>query len=81
MKTKLFACLLIISVISLPLFGQTQAKNETKVPVSAKAKAQFFPLSDLREGLKGTAQTVFRGSVAEEFNVEIVGFVPGAIGK
>src|SRR5207237_10583669 len=40
----------------------------------------IFPLSELKEGMKGTARTVFRGSEPEEFNVEILGGVPGAIG-
>jgi hypothetical protein len=39
-----------------------------------------MPLSELREGMKGTARTVFRGEQPEEFNVEILGVVPGAIG-
>lgn len=80
MKTKFFACLLVISAVFSPVFGQLQAKNETKIPVSAKSKIQFFPLSDLKEGMRGTARTVFRGSEAEDFNVEILGIVPGAVG-
>jgi len=80
MKTNFFACLLIISAVCLPIFGQLQAKNDTKIPISAKSKTQFFPLSDLKEGMKGTARTVFRGSESEEFNVEILGVVPGAVG-
>ncbi len=44
------------------------------------ANAQFFPVSELKEGMKGTAWTVFRGSEPEEFHVEILGIVPGAIG-
>jgi hypothetical protein len=80
MRTKFFASLLIISAFSLTIFGQTVAKNETKNSVSVKTATQFFPLSQVKEGLKGTARTVFRGSVAEEFNVEILGVVPGAIG-
>ena len=80
MRTKFFALLLIISAFSLSIFGQLQAKNETKIPVSAASSAQFFPLSEVKEGLKGTARTVFRGSIPEEFNVEILGVVPGAIG-
>jgi len=31
----------------------------------------LFPLEDLRPGMKGTARTVFSGSEAEEFGVEI----------
>ncbi|HEX6126242.1 MAG TPA: hypothetical protein VFZ23_12785 [Pyrinomonadaceae bacterium] len=40
----------------------------------------FMPLSQLHEGMRGRARTVFRGSEAEEFDVEILGVVPGAIG-
>ena len=39
-----------------------------------------MPLGEVREGMKGTAMTVFRGSEAEEFQVEILGVVPGAVG-
>lgn len=39
-----------------------------------------MPLSEVREGMKGTAKTVFRGTVPEEFSVEILGVVPGSIG-
>jgi hypothetical protein len=39
-----------------------------------------MPLSELKEGMRGTARTVFRGSEPEEFNVEILGVVPGAVG-
>lgn len=80
MRAKLFACLLIISASCLTLVGQTQAKNEIKVKTDKSANAQFFPLSELKEGMRGTAWTVFRGSEPEEFNVEILGVVPGAIG-
>ena len=80
MRAKLFACLLIISAVCLNMFGQTQAKNEIKVKTEKAAKAQFFPLSELKEGMRGTAWTVFRGNQPEEFNVEILGIVPGAIG-
>ena len=37
-------------------------------------------LSEVKEGAWGIARTVFRGSEPEEFNVEILGVVPGAIG-
>ena len=80
MRAKLFACLLIISAGCLNLFGQTQANNDIKVRTEKTANAQFFPLSELKEGMRGTAWTVFRGTQPEEFNVEILGVVPGAIG-
>src|ERR1041384_2550115 len=37
----------------------------------------LFALEDLRPGMKGTARTVFSGSEAEEFGVEILGILPG----
>src|ERR1041385_6640989 len=37
----------------------------------------LFPLEDLRPGMKGTARTVFSGSEAEDFGVEILGVLPG----
>ncbi len=80
MKTIFFALFLLISVFGLAIFGQTQAKLE-KANINKKAaNAQFFPASELKEGMKGTAWTVFRGSEPEEFQVEILGIVPGAIG-
>jgi hypothetical protein len=53
----------------------------TKVDLKTNPKpTAFFPLSELKEGMRGTALTVFRGSEAEEFEVEILGVIPGAIG-
>jgi hypothetical protein len=80
MKAKIFVCLLVVSAVCSSVFGQAQAKNESKTTVAKMSKMQFFPVSELKEGMKGTARTVFRGSEPEEFTVEILGVVPGAIG-
>ncbi len=42
--------------------------------------SEIFPLSQIKEGQRGTARTVFRGTEPEEFGVEILGVVPGSIG-
>jgi hypothetical protein len=39
-----------------------------------------MPLSELKEGMHGTARTVFRGDKPEDFSVEILGILPGAVG-
>ena len=80
MKSKIFVSLLVVLSLCLPAFGQTQAVVVKKNNPAVAANSNFFPLSELREGLRGTARTVFRGSEPEEFNVEILGIVPGAIG-
>jgi len=49
-------------------------------PVATAVKLngpELFPLEDLRPGMKGTARTVFSGTQAEEFGVEILGILPG----
>ena len=80
MMTKFFVSLLVVFSLCLSAFGQTQAVNVKKNNPLPAANGNFFPLSELKEGLRGTARTVFRGSEPEEFNVEILGIVPGAIG-
>lgn len=64
-------------------FSSIGAAQQPAVKVGLKAdtpRSVFFPLSELKEGMRGTARTVFRGSEAEEFEVEILGVIPGAIG-
>lgn len=80
MKTKIFASLLVIGALGANLFGQAAAKTDAPRNSVSAAKTQFFPLSQLKEGMKGSAWTVFRGSEPEEFSVEILGVVPGAVG-
>lgn len=80
MKTRFFIFFSVVLIFCSSAFGQTQAKAE-KVSKSEKTSAlQFFPVSEIKEGMTGTARTVFRGSEPEEFSVEILGVVPGAIG-
>lgn len=80
MKTIFFAVLLFIVSLNFAVLGQTQAVKVTKPDSKSKTTTAFFPLSELKEGMRGTARTVFRGTQSEEFNVEILGIVPGAIG-
>src|SRR4051812_9137472 len=40
---------------------------------TAAAATPFFPLRDVRPGMKGTGRTVFHGGQVEEFQVEILG--------
>lgn len=69
---NIFAVLLVVFLFVFSGFAQTKDNN--------KKSTAFFPVSELREGMKGTARTVFQGSEPEEFNVEIIGVMPGGIG-
>jgi hypothetical protein len=53
------------------------AAAQKAVPASSVRGPQVFPLEDLRAGMKGTARTVFSGTEAQEFNVEVLGVLPG----
>ena len=61
---------LLFSVITIALLASVAFAQAPKAP-------DIFPLEDLRPGMKGTARTVFSGSETEEFNVEILGVLPG----
>src|SRR5574337_19788 len=39
----------------------------------AQSQSQFFPLSDIRPGLKGVGRTIFQGNKVQEFQVEFLG--------
>jgi hypothetical protein len=46
------------------------------VPLVSAASVEFFPLQDLKVGMKGTGLTVVRGSNPESFDVEIIDVMP-----
>jgi hypothetical protein len=78
LKHRIPAFILVFIAFSLSNFAQAPASYGTAAAENKSAK--FFPLSELKEGMHGKARTVFRGSEPEEFNVEILGVIPGAIG-
>ena len=70
---------LLTAFVILTGFGAVHGQQVGSSSVSSTGNA-FMPLSEVREGMKGTARTVFRGTEPEQFNVEILGVVPGGIG-
>src|SRR5687767_2189262 len=73
--------LVLITVFTSLLLNISAQVPSTTASFSPAGKTTvFMRVSELREGMRGKALTVFRGSQAEEFNVEILGVVPGAIG-
>mgnify|MGYP001394999305 CR=1 FL=1 len=76
-----FASILILVLVSFSAAAAQNValKTETSASVSTRSQ-QFLPLVEVKEGMRGTARTVFRGSEPEEFNVEILGVLPGGVG-
>lgn len=80
-NAKIAALLVLVFVSFAAVSGQTVAINTESPPKKTDAgKQQFLPLGEVKEGMRGTARTVFRGSEPEEFNVEILGVLPGGVG-
>src|ERR1700744_3716187 len=50
------------------------------MPLSAPAVTKFFPLSEVKRGMKGGAYTVFEGVNPEPMQVEILGILRDALG-
>jgi hypothetical protein len=50
------------------------------MPATAPAVTKFFPLSEVKRGMKGVAYTVFEGVNPEPMQVEILGILKDALG-
>ncbi|MEP6945979.1 MAG: hypothetical protein ABJA02_08690 [Acidobacteriota bacterium] len=70
---------LVFSVL-LALFSAAAVFGQAAAVGGINAGVQIYSLAEVKEGDRGIAKTVFRGSTPEDFNVEILGVVPGAIG-
>jgi len=55
----------------------TGIANAQRVDAPFANGTPLFPLEDIRPGMKGTARTVFSGTEAEDFGVEVLGVIPG----
>jgi hypothetical protein len=70
-----------LAVFFLPIFVPAQVVPEKTVPLAVPpSDGEFFPLSEVHRGLKGTAWTVFTGTTPEAMEVEILGVLRGARG-
>jgi hypothetical protein len=77
---KNLAILTLFVLASGELFGQAAVPARSGSAGSSNFSTKFLPLDEVREGMRGTALTVFGGSRPEEFEVEIIGIIPGAVG-
>jgi hypothetical protein len=64
----------VLCALFLALCVTGLGQNSTEV---GGQKVGFFPLEDIRTGQKGVARTVFAGTEAQEFGVEVLGVLPG----
>ncbi len=78
MKQKVFSAAIALAlVLSSGVFAQPQPVNRSSQTIK---NSNFFPLAEIKPGMRGTSRTVFAGTQPEEFEVEILGVLPGMIG-
>ncbi len=64
-------------LIAVAITGFSSLGMAQKAATVTAKDPRFFPVEDLRPGMKGIARTVFSGTEPEEFGVEILGVLPG----
>jgi hypothetical protein len=83
MKKTLFALPILLALfLSNYNFAIAQSNSSPRGgdKSSNKTGAAFFPLEQIKPGMRAVARTVFAGSEPEDFGVEILGVLPGFIG-
>jgi hypothetical protein len=73
---KIFATTFSLALVLAALAFNISAQ-QSAAAIGSQPDARLFPLEDVKPGMKGVARTVFKGTEAEEFGVEILGVLPG----
>lgn len=73
---RYFVSAIVLAIVGVFAGTVTLAQRKSDLLV-AGTDARFFPLEDLKPGMKGVALTVFSGTEPEEFGIEILGVLPG----
>jgi hypothetical protein len=71
---KLALLVISLSMLSLGAAGQTVQKD---APPAPKGKDQFYPIDQVKPGMRATGYTVFVGSEPKPFELEILGVLKG----
>ncbi len=69
--------LAVVALMAAPLATNAQT---TVSASTASGDARFFPLEEIKPGMRGVAWTVFTGTEPEQIDVEVLGVLPGFMG-
>jgi hypothetical protein len=72
-----FLSSVLVIMLTLVVCGKVAIAQQRSNAGKGESDSRFYPLEDLRPGMKGVALTVFSGSEPEEFGIEILGVLPG----
>lgn len=68
---------LLIAFVNLALAAPIAVMAQQPGTNISVRDSRLFPLENLKPGMKGVARTVFSGTETQDFNVEILGVMPG----
>jgi hypothetical protein len=77
---SLLLTLSLTPALAAPALGQSQKRADAKAPNAERRTPNpkdFFPISEVRPGMRAVGYTVFAGSEPKPFEVEILGVLEG----
>ncbi|MCX7046098.1 MAG: hypothetical protein NTX50_11510 [Candidatus Sumerlaeota bacterium] len=83
MNLRLLSALILIwmGTIASGSISVCPAQDRASAPAGKAAPGdEFFPLNEIKPGLKGYGLSVFSGTKPERFDVEILGIIKGSLG-
>lgn len=79
-RLKTIFALGVCALAACDVQAQTSSRSATEKVESRAAAPAVMKLGEIRAGMRGTAKTVFSGGEPEDFEVEILGVMPGFVG-
>lgn len=77
MNMKRLISLLLLTGLSLTGLAQAPKKTSQNAAAQTASATEFFPLSEVRKGMRATAYTVFEGNEPKPFELEVLGVLEG----
>lgn len=77
MTIKSLISLLLLTGLSFSVFAQNAKSNKPQTAAQTPPSQEFFPLSEVRKGMRAVAYTVFEGSEPKAFDLEVLGVLEG----
>ena len=69
--------LFLFAALTVSAFGQNTKTKASQAAVRAPQTQEFYPLAEVKKGMRAVAYTVFEGSEPKAFDLEILGVLEG----
>ena len=69
--------LLLLVALTVSAFGQNTKTKASQAAVRAPQTQEFYPLAEVKKGMRAVAYTVFEGNEPKAFELEVLGVLEG----